>query len=258
MDMNALKYDTSGTLKWLGIYSGLGQDTPTGIDVDQVGNVYITGTYAEGSSPNDAFTTTRFDSSGTLCWSRLYTLGYSNWDKPGDIVVDSTGFVYVAGESSDSLGNSDMVTIKYDSLGNELWISRLDTSINFWNFGVELSVDPIGNLYVSATTHTGVNWNYNLTTVKYGFSTSIEELKPPVEISFYPNPFDGNININSLQDLSNSRFILYDIAMREVFKIEISTNQQIEIPRVRIKSGIYFYKLMKNSSLLKTGTLIAK
>ena len=257
-DMAVVKYDSSGVFIWEGIYSASGQGVPLGIDVDANDNVYITGSYHEGNGPTDAYATTRFDSSGTLCWTKLYTLGGGGWDRPSDIEVDSTGFIYVTGESSDNQGNSDMVTIKYDSLGNEQWISRLDTTINFWFLGSKLSLDPLGNVYISATASTGVNYNYNLTTVKYGFSTSVEEVKNNAGILLYPNPFDEMININSSINLENSQFVLYDIAMREVYSKNISNNLPIEIPRARIKSGIYIYKLMTNSTVLQVGKIIAK
>jgi hypothetical protein len=252
-DMAVVKYDTTGSFIWEGIYIAPGQDTPLGIDVDANDNVYITGTYHEGNCPTDAYATSRFDSSGTLCWTKLYTLGYCNWDMPSDIEVDSAGFIYVTGESSDSQGNSDMVTIKYDSLGNELWIARLDTSIDFWYVGSKLSIDPMGNVYISSTAHTGANWNYNLTTVKYGYSTSVKEVKQPDEISFYPNPFNEKINITSKKD-ELAEFVMYDVTGRQT--LQKSFKNSTSINTEQLANGLYIYEVRNKNGILANGKVI--
>ena len=62
---------------------------------------------------------------GDTAWVRRYQAGASVLDSAIALAVDAAGNVYVTG-ASDTLGQLDIVTIKYDYNGNLIWQARYD------------------------------------------------------------------------------------------------------------------------------------
>jgi uncharacterized delta-60 repeat protein len=156
-------------------------DVATALDLDGQGNIYVTG-YSDGFSMQmENFLTIKYDSQGTEIWRAFYDWPESqSHDKAYDIAVDGDGNCYVVGSSHsqyilvsyDAAGDERWVastdvygswpptditldelrnvyvtggegTVKYDSLGNELWAVLLDESMQ------GIVVDHAGNVYVT-------------------------------------------------------------------------------------------------------------
>ncbi len=163
-DMFLVKYDSSGNKKWSKLLGSSDSDYGYGVSVDSAGNVYVTG-YSWGnfdghssSGGYDMFLV-KYDSSGNKKWSKL--LGGSNSDYGEGVSVDSSGNVYVTGESLGNFdghsnsGSFDMFLVKYDSSGNKKWSKLLGTSS--WDLGEGVVVDSAGNVYV--TGYSGGNFD---------------------------------------------------------------------------------------------------
>ncbi len=92
-------------------------------------------------------------------------LGTSNNDYGRGIATDSSGNVYVAGETSSGLdgnsssGGEDFFLVKYNSAGAKQWTKQLGTSSNERANGV--STDFSGNVYVAGYTEGGLDGNSN-------------------------------------------------------------------------------------------------
>jgi uncharacterized delta-60 repeat protein len=108
-DVLITKYNTSGTIQWQRILGGTANDGGQGIAVDSSGNVYVTGyTNSQGAGSNDVLIT-KYDTSGTIQWQR--TLGGSITDYGWGIAVDSSGTVYVTGQTASTSGTGINVLI---------------------------------------------------------------------------------------------------------------------------------------------------
>jgi hypothetical protein len=84
------------------------------------------------------------------------------------IVSDPCGNVYVAGNSV-SRTSLDYLTIKYDSLGNQVWLARYDSPFHGQDEVNSLAVDKLGNVFVTgygSYYSAGVDW----ITIKYDSS----------------------------------------------------------------------------------------
>ncbi|MHC1776089.1 MAG: T9SS type A sorting domain-containing protein [Lentimicrobium sp.] len=124
-ELAVVKYDSSGTRKWTGRFTGQSGITSTGqICADKSGNVYATGSVSHNLDENIA--TVKFDRNGQLVWNIEYACTDSVWDRPTGVVADRLGNIYVLGNSaSKTPGNSyDWVTIKYSQTENVLYPSR--------------------------------------------------------------------------------------------------------------------------------------
>jgi hypothetical protein len=146
------------TEEWVRIFEGNLSATPADMAVDELGNVYITGTTI-GSVPltgND-FATIKYSSSGVFEWEATYNGTANGFDEAKAISIDPLGNVYVTGESPGVINGfssgKDYLTIKYDSQGNELWVQRYHGNNSFNGYGFDsplaIETDEFGNVYVT-------------------------------------------------------------------------------------------------------------
>jgi uncharacterized repeat protein (TIGR01451 family) len=167
-DYATIKYNSNGIQQWVAFYnSGFGGGSAASLEVDGSGNVYVTGN-SVGSGSNSDYTTIKYDSNGNELWVARYTGSGSFADRPSALAIDSSGYIYVTGITSqgafDPTGN--YATVKYDSNGNELWVVVYDGPANAGDGATEISVDSSGNIYVTGYS-TGLGSSYDYATIKY-------------------------------------------------------------------------------------------
>jgi hypothetical protein len=89
-----------------------------------------------------------------VSWIRQYTSGFSPaFDFAYAIALDGSNNVIVVGSSWGSNQLPDIVTIKYSSTGNTLWVRRWNGPGDNWDIGRSLAVDAAGNIYVTGETY---------------------------------------------------------------------------------------------------------
>ena len=102
-----------------------------------------------------------------------------NWVLANDAATDSSGNIYVIGDTSGALdgnnhiGGYDIFVFKYDSSGNKIWSRQLGT--NDYDFAQGVATDSSANVYVTGYTAGGLDGNtnagdYDLFLVKYNSS----------------------------------------------------------------------------------------
>jgi uncharacterized delta-60 repeat protein len=169
LDYSTIKYNSSGDSVWVKRYNGTGnfEDIATSIEVDGLGNVYITG--YTGSEPTRDFVTIKYNSSGDSVWVKRYNGPGNSTDQSFSISVDGSGNVYVTGESRGSETSYDYATIKYNSSGDSIWIRKYNGPGNYFDEANSLVVDDSGNVFVTGRSY-GVGTNLDYATVKYNSS----------------------------------------------------------------------------------------
>src|SRR5690606_1480523 len=91
-------------------------------------------------------------------------------DKASDLELDADGNTYVTGSSFDG-SSFDMVTVKYDADGNELWRSTFGGSGIDESFAIVID----GNNDVIITGYTFISGSdYDCATIKYNGTTGAE------------------------------------------------------------------------------------
>jgi hypothetical protein len=88
-----------------------GADEATGIAIDSLGSVYVTGK-SQGSGTGSDYHTIKYDSSGNMIWRARYNYSDGN-DEAVALAIDSLGNVYVTGKSLGSGTGFDFATVKY-------------------------------------------------------------------------------------------------------------------------------------------------
>ncbi|MCW3070327.1 MAG: hypothetical protein JWO44_217 [Bacteroidetes bacterium] len=129
-DILTVKYDGSGIQQWVANYDGgtNGNDAPAKILIDGAGNVLVAGQSDIGTAliPNNDYTILKYNSSGIQLWAISYNGTGNGSDVIGGIAIDNADKVYVTGTGFSSVGQKDIVTIKYSSpVGiNELSLNK--------------------------------------------------------------------------------------------------------------------------------------
>lgn len=108
------------TDEWSRLYSLNGQSIfglPTGVTLDSVGNIYVTGIIRSQQYPKGMLAIIKYDSTGSELWAKTYNFSPSDVIYSGQVVVDSAGNIYVSG-----IKGTTPFLLKYDSIGSLLGI----------------------------------------------------------------------------------------------------------------------------------------
>jgi uncharacterized delta-60 repeat protein len=150
-----LKYSPDGVLQWQATFTGLaGSDTVAAITADADGNAYIAGRSQSGSDFD--YYVVKYDTNGNELWRARYDGPLRQLDSPEAILVDMAGNVYVTGSSlgrgSGGIARYESATVKYDSLGNEVWVARYALpGSESWDGRGGMSFDNAGNILITGT-----------------------------------------------------------------------------------------------------------
>ena len=115
---------------WVREYHGPADtlDCAEALDVDDWGNVFVTGYSSSGEDESD-YVTAKFDVNGDLDsdWGTAGVASYDSGngvDKTVALALDSLGNAYVTGKSQGNGTDIDFYTIKYGTSGNVIWSAR--------------------------------------------------------------------------------------------------------------------------------------
>ena len=165
-DLATVKYDPAGKVVWVERYNGPfnGSDFVNAMAVSAAGNVYLAGAMLVGT--NQDYLTVAYDSAGHQLWEAFYNGPANGSDSVDALALDPAGNVFVAGVSSASPTNEDIVVVKYDPQGSQLWAARYDGPAHARDLPHAVAVDPGGNILVTGSSG-GAGGNDDAVTVKF-------------------------------------------------------------------------------------------
>ncbi len=257
-DIATVKYNSAGVQQWAARYNGPGNnlDFPYGIKADGSGNVYVTGR-SDGSGTGYDFVTVKYNLTGDQQWAARYTSAGARGEYATSIDVDGTGNVYITGIMDANGTSLDFTTIKYNSAGDQLWMTRYDNGqgINGSDAACSIVLDNSGNIFVTGSSvQTGNGEDF--CTVKYIQSVGIRQISSGVPEHFslsqnYPNPFNPLTKIRfEISELSQTKLYVFDALGSEVANIVNEKLQpgsyEVSFDANNFSSGVYFYKLESN------------
>ncbi len=222
-DYTTVKYNSSGVEQWVAEESA-GNGSPTGLDIDIFGNIYIIGISDGGDGGLRAI---KYSPAGTKLWD----VNYLSPGSPSDLEYHNSGYIYVTG-STGSFSESYCTLLKLSAAsGGIVWYAN---HIQYTN-GLYLSTDETGNIYVAARQRNPAYTENSTSILKYNSSgtelwsynieTPAEELwKLPGSIG---TDADGSVYLlirNLLYPSSNGSGILKEDF--EIIKYNSSGSQQ--------------------------------
>jgi len=167
IDYATIKYDMFGFEEWVVRHNGAVNldDYASAIDVDNHGNIYVTG-HTVGAAINDDMTTIKYSPAGDELWIRDFD-GEANFaDRGSHIAVDNRGGVVVSGSTHGLLGGKDFVTLKYSASGELEWTQIHDGAGLGEDQLQSMTRDGTGAIYVIGQTLSEVG-SFDYTTLKY-------------------------------------------------------------------------------------------
>ena len=167
-------YDRFGTVKWQAEYNSSydHNDYGTAISIDNDKNVYVAATSFTSATNYYDYLVIKYDSTGTELWTTTYNGPGSLFDIPSDVLVDTSGNVYVTGGSQGSGTGYDYATIKYNPSGTQQWVSRYNYNDND-DAASGLALNGSGQVVVSGASAQAVD-NWDFATVKYHKTTGAQ------------------------------------------------------------------------------------
>lgn len=196
-DIMLVKYDSTGTLKWIEHYGGLGEDNVFDAACDQNGNVVISG-YFQNTIQIDTINITAFggfdaflakiDPNGNVLWVLQY--GGTGDEGGNEVAIANNGQIIVGAEAKEDLnigafsfsnpnaGFNDGYILSVNPNGTVAWV-RTISGIGSCRVK-SIAVDSLGNVYgggdfISATyivDELGVNHNLNSNGARDAYITS--------------------------------------------------------------------------------------
>ncbi|MEZ4938374.1 MAG: gliding motility-associated C-terminal domain-containing protein [Crocinitomicaceae bacterium] len=170
-DIYVSKSDPSGNFLWVKVFGGSQADRGYDIELDDAGNIYITG-YFQGTAQFDSFVLTsngsqdvfvaKLNNQGDVIWVK--NEGGPEGDTGYGITVDGSGNVIATGQfkgnatigantfnsalnPTTSLPEFDIFVCKYDANGNDLW--SIQGSAKYDDRGLAIQTDANDNILVT-------------------------------------------------------------------------------------------------------------
>ncbi len=152
---------------WARRYTGPSnaEDWVRAVAVCEPGIAYVTGSSYKSVTDPD-YATIRYYPSGDTAWVRRYDGPAHRRDCGMDIAADCPSAIYVTGYSIGSGTGDDYLTIRYDTLGNEVWVNRYNGPGNGFDVAWAVEIDASSNVYVTGKSK-GSGTDFDYATVKY-------------------------------------------------------------------------------------------
>jgi len=263
-DYITIKYDSSGNELWNRRYNGSGNymDQLNDMKIDKLGNVYVTGNGTQTGTGYD-YTTIKYNTNGTEQWVAKYHNGLN--DIATALTIDDFGSVYVTGRSDGNNTQFDYSTVKYDSLGNQMWAIRYNYSNEYDDEARSIVLDNENNIYVTGDSYI---WGHsNAVVIKYtqtltGVYQTQMHLPSTLTLNQnYPNPFNPVTNLGfGISDLGFVSLKVYDVLGNEITTLvnerKSPGNYEVVFDGTGFASGIYFYSLEVDGNTIDTKRMI--
>jgi hypothetical protein len=174
-EMFIVKYDTNGNVLWAKSAGGFSTDIGEAIDVDQFGNVFVTGRSTSATMLFDTILLNNYGYSDVFI-AKYNTNGDILWAKNGNgnendyaygLATDTSGNAYITGSfysipfsfdsvfisSYDSTYDSDIFVVKFNPNGDVLWAKSAGGISS--DRGIAVATDKAENVYVTGYAHYG-------------------------------------------------------------------------------------------------------
>jgi hypothetical protein len=292
-DLFISKLDSSGNFVWAKQFGGESNQIGFSIITDDFSNVYTTGVFDAitdfDPGPSTYYMTpttgrnifiSKLDAAGNFVWAKQISgYGYGN-----AITLDAENNVYTTGffqgytDFDPGSGNfiinepltpPDTYVLKLDSSGNFTWVRRFEGAVPSSNYGGSIAVDDFNNIYTTGSFQGTSDFDPSINTFNFtsssesnayihkmcqGCTAGISEGFLPNNISLFPNPTSGQINLMTNDQKEIISFKIINSTGQIIEKAKLFSNK-ITLDISTEADGIYFLEVTTSDGNYRTKIL---
>jgi len=255
------KIDSTGKQLWYKTIPGTGNSQPYGLINTADSNLLIAG-YTTGYTDNWQAEFTKLSPDGELLWQKAY--GNSGNDKAYSVVETSDGYILAGQTQSLTNGDLDVLVLKTDKDGNELWQRSYGGSQTDYARWIAPCADGgFGIVGTTASFGTGGNDVYLIKIDANGnVPTAINEVtESQAQFAVFPNPAKGGFTVKMANVAPDAGLDLnmYDITGNIISQKMPLNNATNNFSVSTYAPGIYFYTISSNKGeMLGRGKLVVQ
>lgn len=167
-DIYVVKTDRSGTLEWSKVYGNRENDAALKIQPTHDGGYVLAGRYSFDSANTTVGYCLKISNMGEVQWSKTFKSNKNRSTTFNDIKELKKGGYVVTGLTEDfdegAMGNSDIVVVRLDSVGNTLWTKLIGTKGR--ELGNTVSETKDGGFILAGTTSKNIIQQADLLLIK--------------------------------------------------------------------------------------------
>ena len=160
--------------RYLGSPDGF-TDYPSSIATDNSGNAVVSSTVFFKTTFQD-IAVSKYSPGGVMMWVKYFNSEDSSNDRAHSLITDNSGNIIITGESMRRETGKDIITIMYNSEGDELWRRTYNGNgtVTAWNNdeGYKVLKDVNGDILVSGSSQ-NTNSGYDFILLKYSNSGNL-------------------------------------------------------------------------------------
>jgi hypothetical protein len=277
-DNYIFKLDANGDFLWAKSMGGVGSDNGSAIGLELSGNIFCAGSfndtadfdpgvgvanlYSNGGA--DIFIQ-KLDVNGDFVWAK--SIGGIGYDVATSIELDNNGGLYMSGGFEDTVDFNPSAAINnFTSNGvRDLFIQKLDVNGDFqwvktmgsdqYDNAVHIVIDDLNNIYGLGTFNDTLTFNDEpdslisaglndvfLLKLSLPSNVGVSENNFTQNLNLYPNPTNGQFNIDLGESFTQTNIQLVDVSGKIVYQTTIENKQIINL-NFEAPKGIYFVSI---------------
>jgi hypothetical protein len=255
-DMYVFKTDANGKLLWSKNIGGKGYDEAQALIATEDGG-YLVGGFSTSFGTSEDCYLVKLDGSGNILWSRIY--GGDKEERIASITGSGDGgFVFTGYTQSfgDTLG--DVLVIKTDAYGNQLWLKTFGGEKEEKGAWIVRARD--GGYAITGKTMSKGNGDADVYLIKINdegeINLGIAEVDKTGQFALTPNPAHKTFTFKQEGIPSQLCLTLFDLSGNMMQRENISA-QVMDVEISELSSGIYYYTISNDKAkIVGRGKLI--
>lgn len=270
-----VKFNSAGIQQWNYSWTGNGTSWDEAKAIAVSGSyIYATGFVSAINYGKNYATIKLRASDSQFQWLSAYNGTANGDDEAVSLIIDNDSPV-VTGISLETTTGLDATTIRYNSIGTQVWIHKLDHLSQGWSdrskgiatMRTACASNTEVNYYIAGNFTTGSVSDALIARYKYNYccsgscqkqmgSTSEDLI---IDYSLYPNPLNSiaTLNIQGVE-LVNSKLSIIDLTGRVVREINNINSNEITIERGNLSPGMYYFQLNNGNENIGTRKFVVE
>ena len=253
-DVLLLKTDQNGNEIWRKTFGGSLWDGGHSVQITTDGGYIIA-----GYTDYDIFTQERkawlikTDENGNEVWNKKFGISY--YSRGYFATQTNDGGYILIGNTYNEGFSTDILLVKTDETGNEVWNKTIGGTLSEWGYSVQQTLD--GGYIMTGRTESFGAGEDDVWLIKLEPDSTVNVNGKTILLDFqleqnYPNPFNPTTTIKyQIPEVSFVTIKVYDVLGNEIATLvneqKPADSYEVEFDASGLPSGIYFYRLQAGS-----------